>query len=225
MEHQSKWQQWKEIWANKRYRALLIFGFYLVFLSFLVILIRTTDSSTSSLQEDTSHKNSNQVENYEYEYVIEKEETYRITAEHYDSKELVHDVTSNATYVIEKGQFFEVIQNKMIPCSDKIYGLHLLKLNQNNIQTLLEKCNLTYTKTYQDNRVVKNYEITVKNFYNWYDGTFSNNTEIIPIIVEETNDFITQISLDLTHFDHSKRTITYFHYNQLTGLELNYEKD
>lgn len=219
---QSKLEQLKEIWSNKRYRALIIFGGYFFFLTFLVILIRTTDS-TSVLEEETQNKNS--LENYEYEYIIEKDETYQITGEHYGTKELIHNVTDNKTYVIEDEQFYEIIQNKMIPSSDKIYGIHLLKLQQKNIKTLLEKCNLTYTKTYQENRIVKTYEITVKDFYHWYDGTFSNQEDIIFISLEETNQLITKISFDFSALDQSKRTITYFHYNELTNLEFHYEKD
>lgn len=212
----SKFENIKEAWGNKRYRAIIILGIYFFFFLILIVGIRNTPKvETPTKEESTSFET---LTNYEYTYTFSSEEEYIITGERYQDLELIHDKNTNLNYAWKENSFYEIKEGELVPTLDLLNQFHILLLQPSSLSKLISKSTFLYKKEYEEN-TISTYEISIKDFYSWYDGTYEDSLEMIQISVEE-KDYVDKIVIDFTKLNETILTITYSNQNKLTNLEI-----
>lgn len=224
MEEKKEKLTFKEVWKNKRYRALIILGFYLFFFLFLITGIRNHEPNKPSTPLDSPQSSFEMLNNYEATYVFTIEDAkFHLNVIRYREKEVLETEETGEKYYIEEDHFYQVVEEKLQVKSDKLWNLPYLKLRPDELSKLLKYSTFQHQTDYQNNRNKKTYQISVKGFLSWLDGSFSTNEEMVTIVTEEVNGMMMGIEIDLTHYNGEKIAITYQNHNQISNLETNYQ--
>jgi len=208
----------KELWKNKRYRSLIILGFYFIFIMFIVMGLKSTPS-IPKVEEPvkTSYESMN---NYEYTYTITSNEVINIEGMRYQDKEIILYKNDNKKYYYDEDGFYLVSDNQMNRTSYILYDYSMKDLRPNRINQLLLSSTLSHEMSYQNNEIKKEYKIAIKDYLRWLNGTFSSDDSIITIEVIEKDSLVNKITLDLTNYNNTTLTINYFNHNKLTNIEV-----
>ncbi len=217
--------RFREIWKNKRYRAMIILGFYFVFFLFLIGSIRSSRGNVPPTSDTTTTNISfESLDNYEatYTFTIDSASHFVYTTR-YQEEEVIEVEETNEEYYIKGDTFYSVKDQKLETTSDQLYGLSFFKLRPDELSKLLKYSTFQHQTEFQDDRIRKVYQITVKGFFSWLDGSFQDADETITITTEEINGLMTIFTIDLSHYQNETITITYQNHNQLSNLETNYQ--
>jgi hypothetical protein len=180
----------KELLKNKRYRALVILGLYLVFMSIIVMAIR--NAPTNEITIDNRLAEFKLKTNYNYNYSIittndDIEETKLILGSRFDNKNQL--IFEEKTYVFD---------NVLI--GFPINQIDITKLQYDYIYEYIKLATLTNADD-----ISNNYSISLSSFMRIANRVSITSNDPITIKVFFTNNVITQIELDLT---------SYVNYNQ-----------
>lgn len=225
-------QTFKKVWDNKRYHALIVLGFYIIFIILIVTFLGQPKNSinTSLDLKKTPFEILEQADGYEYSISITKEpvDDYNIDGIRYKDEELI--TFDNQKYYINDLLFYKVTDNK-IQLSSSIMELDLCKLKASIILSMIKNSNPINNISYTDGTIKKEYNISTASFIKAYENEETDNLEIVSIITYENTKEITKIELDLTNimkykgytFTYYKLEIEYKNIDQITKLETNYE--
>lgn len=225
MEEKKEKLSFREIWKNKRYRALIILGVYFVFFLFLIGSIRNNQGNVPPTSDSTTTNTSfESLDNYEATYTFMIDSTsHFVHTTRYQEEEVIEVEETSEEYYIKGDTFYSVKNQKLETTSDKLYGISFFKLRPDELSKLLKYSTFQHQTEFQDNRVRKVYQMTVKGFFSWLDGSFHDAEEIVTITTEEISGLMTTFTIDLSNYQNETITITYQNHNQLSNLETNYQ--
>jgi hypothetical protein len=187
-----KYKELKKLLENKRYRAMIILGMYLVFMVFVVLAIKTKPEPVRILNDKLeAFKTENK---YSYSYTIiteqEEQEILLINGKRYLDKEQI--IFQNKVYNFTTGSLIG-------------FPLSTIDINKLGYDYIYEYLFLS-EKVKSDN-ISDTYELLLPRFVKKVNGIDIVSDEKISIMVVYVNDKINQIDLDLTN---------YVNYNQKT---------
>jgi hypothetical protein len=184
---ESERKSFKEIWQNKRYKALIQLGLYLIFFIFLFSLI---SKSNEPIENETGDKDNNKIKNnfaYNYTFEIKKEGIEKIinytglvnNDENLGKKDIDNKVSE---YYLkgDKTYILGVVDGKWRE-QEEDYNIYeemdVTFINYDNIQRMIEKSELVSTETlHREKMIIKNYEISLIDTINIYNDI--NNIEL-----------------------------------------------
>lgn len=216
----------KQLYDNRKYRALVILGFYVIFFLVIIVMINLSKTAVnnSNYEEFTTTEKFKIMNNYEYTYKIEKnlnEEIiyYNIVGKRNINKEIFTVENDINTYYIEDGKIY-IFQNSNKEEIDNPLSINLLALRPNNLSDFLKNSTLkSTTNDYQNNTIKNTYLLPIKDFMKLYfnDETFDEEN-FISIITTEENNQIIKVEMDFTNINMNEE-----HIIDVNKLEFNYQ--
>ena len=216
----------KEIYANRRYRALITLGLYFLFFIFVYLII----SSGKPISETDNHLPSDMIRDFgaitNYEYTYEIEQTidnefiyFNITGERDLNKEVFIVENDSNNYFIENDEIYIIKDNKKEIILDNPIFTDLLKFRPNNIEKLISSSTLQATTTnHQQNTIIKTYSLTTKDFVKLhFNNEIDNEEDFISINVTEKDNNIIRIEIDFSNMKNNEEYKINFN-----KLEINY---
>ena len=172
------WNFFKNLWKNKQTRAAAILLIYLIFISILVITIRTNDDysnndSSSNVEESENNKNNeydkedNQLKYYDnYIYDIE------ITLETLEKYKISNNIENQKKYYIFNTETnnYDIIDN--IPNN-------IADIDLDYILYLINNTEIEYTTKYKDGTILNNYNIKLNNIQTNLNVKYNSENEIL----------------------------------------------
>ena len=144
----------KELWSNRKTRAIFLLGVYFIFFMIVIILARQTQT-TNHLE----YKYQN-IQNYEYQITVFNKQQPVITkkGKKYNNKEQY--TFNNQEFYVQDHIIYKIIENQMhiYNTQEQIEEL-LTLLTPLNIEKLIQKSSLNYSTTYKDGTIEKNYSL------------------------------------------------------------------
>lgn len=216
----------KELYNNRKYRALIILGGYAIFFLVVIMMINLskTEVSGTDFKELTTIEKFKEINNYEYTYKVEKtlndEIVYcNIMGRRNINKEIFNIENDTNTYYIENGETYIVQDNNKEKMNDSIC-INLLVLQPSNISNFLQSSTLqTTTTNHQNNTILNTYSLPLKDFIKLYFYEEIDDEEnFVSIITTEENNNIIKIEMDFTNIGiYEEYTIDF------DKLEFNYQ--
>ncbi|MDD4035995.1 MAG: hypothetical protein PHS45_01555 [Bacilli bacterium] len=190
----------KEIYQNKRYKAMIQLGFYVIFFIFLFILIGSNQSAVDNRNyEGNGNKNINIKDNFTYDY------TFEITREgindiiNYigsinDNENLGKKSINNKTdefYLKDNITYILGVIDEKWYVQEENYNIYeeidTTFINYNDILKMIEKGELVSTETlHKDKTTSKTYEISLIDAINLYESINKIESKEIDEKLEET---------------------------------------
>jgi len=217
----------KKLYDNRRYRALVILGFYAIF--FIIVIAMINMSKTEVINKDyeelTTLEKFGKINNYEYTYKIEQTIDGEIIHHNIDGKRNINKeiftIENNMnTYYIDNNEIYVVRDNNKEKVDNPL-NINIWAFQPNNISDFLKSSVLQSTTTdYQNNTIENTYALPLRYFVKFYfNYEMEDEERFVSIIVTEKNDNIIKIEMDFTNIDMSN-DYNIFDYNK---LEFNYK--
>lgn len=170
----------KELLKNKRYRALIILGLYLVFMSFVVMSIRT--APTNETKVDNRLEEFKLKTNYNYTYTIKT-----------TKDEIVETKTILGTRYNNKNQL--IYEDKTYLFDNVLIGFPINEID-------LSKLTYDYIYSYikESTNINDIYTLKLSNFMKIVNGVNITSENNILINILFTNNIVNQIEIDLTKY-------------------------
>lgn len=225
----------KDIFQNKRKKALLSLGLWIIFFIVVFILVGRpselqydyqSKSNQNSVETESSLDNFKNMENFEYSYLIEITENnindmYKIEGTYYNNK--YYFETNGNTYYISDNVIYLVDDTlkrltsvKEIDPKSIFNRIDIKILTKDSIYSYISASEQNSSTTYKDGNVTKN------NIYKSY------NNRLINITINEYGNIIRSIELDFSkYFDITyqmfKVSATYKNINNIASYNKNYD--
>jgi len=210
----------KELWNNPRSHDIMVLIFWLLFIFFVIIFVRSMGSSTSAPKEAKIINDFNSMKSYEFTY---KTNDNVINGEYYNGGILF--------YLDNKKYYFN---NNVYLIDDKVnsinYDLGVLKIDSKFLSSL------TSGITASDNKTFKQYIVPLDRFISLYeidtDADLSKAVSLNVIVsVYLNNNEINKVVLDLSNYYSFKGnnitypvTIYYYNVNNVSDFRKGYDK-
>jgi hypothetical protein len=218
----------KELYANRRYRALFILGLYAIFFMIVIAIFNTSSSAYVPIEEekpkDVVLDKFGKLNNYEYSYKIERVIGsdviyYNVDGKRYQNKEMFVINDDINDYYTENSTIYIIRDNLKEKVLEKPLTVDLLLLRPQNIVNLVLLSQLeSKTDIYTDESVRKSYLLPVKDFIKLYfNEEVEENEKFISINTYEKDNEIIKVEIDLSSADQFDQYIIDFH-----KLEFNY---
>lgn len=205
------YKKYKELRKNKRIRALMSLGLWLIFFMFVAIIFNTAGRPATpvpSAPTPTTLETYKNVESYEFEFVIDTliEEQTIISGIYYN--ENYYFENDNKEYYLTDDVLYLVDTDNKILTSvlDKFLELDIRFLKNSALLKIMSESEVDNAVEYKDG--------TIKTTYT---GLLDDNT--INMIVEEQNKIINNISIT---FDRYVIEINYTNINNINNYKTNY---
>ena len=205
-------KKFKELYANRRYRAMMILGLYVIF--FLIVVAIITTGKTAIMDNDdnqdlTTIDKFKAMNNYEYSYNVEKSFGkdviyFDIEGKRYFNKEEFNIKDDINGYYVEDNVVYLTRDNVKEKLLDGPLSIDLVKLRPFNLANLIQMAQLeTSTNNYTDDTVEKNYLLPVKDFIKLYFNADveDKDGDFVSIKTYEKDGNITKVEMDLTKAD------------------------
>lgn len=227
----------KELYGNRRYRALFTLGLYAIFfLIVLAIFVSGKSSYNENLDDNkdlTTLDKFRAVNNYEYYYNVEKvvgTDTiyYNIEGKRYLNKEVFTIKNDINGYYIEDNILYVTRDNIKEKTLQRPLSVDFTKLKPFNIVDLIKLASLeSTTSNYSDDTIKNSYLLPVKDFVRLYfnERVEDKDNSFVGINTYEKDGNITKIEMDLTNADKYENYIIDFHKLELNYKNISFVKD
>lgn len=198
----------KELFKNPKGRALLFFGFYLIFFIFLGISFRTSSPSNqieshSSQQEQQQNYSLVNLEAGNYHFIYHEivngiEKNFEGKAYH-QMKEVTNE--SNEMYFLYSGISLERQDDVWKVCENPFYYRQIME--ENILKETLQNATFISKTVYQDQTTLYRYEISTVTLWNLYQQEeidIADSPNIIEVSVSDKGD-ITKIYYDYSPYN------------------------
>ena len=217
----------KEYLKDPKKKSLTLLGIYALFFIF-VFAITSGSSEPESISNYVEQKeevsfldNYKNMKGYEYKFeFIEDNATKSIQGSYYSNTTLFN---YNGLRYFYENDLLYVIDNDFYYLSNIEYNI--TKLFNNSFYTILEQSKEDLKTTYNDNTSKINYSIDSNIFYNYIFGVESNYNSLTNIEITLKDNYIINISIDLTNLNLNLNQIKieYSNLNNIKSLE--FKKD
>lgn len=215
----------KEYLKDPKKKSLTLLGIYALFFIF-VFAITSGSSEPESISNYVEQKeevsfldNYKNMKGYEYKFeFIEDNATKSIQGSYYSNTTLFN---YNGLRYFYENDLLYVIDNDFYYLSNIEYNI--TKLFNNSFYTILEQSKEDLKTTYNDNTSKINYSIDSNIFYNYIFGVESNYNSLTNIEITLKDNYIINISIDLTNLNLNLNQIKieYSNLNNIKSLEFN----
>lgn len=206
----SKINQWYHtfqlLWSDTRYRAMIKMGMYAIFVGGVLIFIQVTSNMNRNSHETVYKTPLEQfAENTEYQYQIKLEEL--------NTEMLVQEVNGTRDSILNKFTLLGNPTSYMI--QDNLYYIStgteavltnnpllfdITKLTPAILKEMIDGGEEIANTTYKSGIKEITYEVPLKTFIRYYNGTESELTGSIICKVQIENQKITKIDIDWTNY-------------------------
>lgn len=192
----------QELLKNRRTRALVSLGLWLIFFVFVFSLLGKEEKP-----------------NLPKPVVIESNYEYQMTFVVNEATYLIHGVRNgneesfsllNQTYFLEHDQLYLFFNDtKVLQSSTSLLNIDFLKLRPEFLKKLVLEENLEYTTKYESGVIKKGYSVPVSKFVELYDGSVITDDQLISIELSEKDGLLIEVHMDLVNFQkYSQEMIT-----------------
>jgi len=193
------WQLLKAIWKNKRYKAMIKLGGYLIFMIAVILYIQLNKPSLNTNYEvmDPLKKYAS-YDNYQYQYTLTQNQSVQVVnGIRINNQELFQIDGTNEKYLLEENKVYLLSElGKQNVPSPIQYSL--LNVRPSNLKSIIDSSQRVATTNYEDGSKMLTYSITASDFYQLYNKTDVLVDADIEIKVTIENNTVTKILLDLT---------------------------
>ncbi len=186
-----------EIWKNRRYRGLIILGFWFVFFFFVIMLLRVSVKNQENFEASikTIPEILENIKNYEFSYEITNDDiNYNINGLYIDNETLF--IYNENTYFIKDKIY--IVNNEQLQEVENPIEIDISKLNIENIYNLIkDKEKLYETKESGIKSTV--YKISINEFSKLF-GLDIESEDFIEITIETKDNSYESIYMDLTQY-------------------------
>ena len=227
----------KELYSNRRYRALMNLGLYAIFFIVVFAILMGGSATNNSLKdadkELTTLDRFKVANNYEYYYDIERTIDagviyYNVEGKRYLNKEVFNIKDDINGYYVEDDIVYvtrDSIKEKLLqgPLS-----VDLTKIKPLNIVNLIMQAQLeSTTNNYKEGTVKNSYLLPVKDFIRLYFSEIIEDKDnlFISINTYEADGNIIKVEMDLTNADKYEEFIIDFHKLELNYKSINHVED
>ena len=209
-------KQTKEFLKDPKKKALTQLAIYGVFFIFVFMLINSSGNKVNTpIIEDTKTP----IEYYEDMSSYD----YKVVYTNIDKVDIIegtyYNNTSLFTYNYLKYYYKDmlyVINNDSYILSNIEYDIS--KIFNKNLYTIFENLNEESKTTYKDGKVIINYTLDSNILYKYLYNIESTYTNLVNVSITESNDVITNITIDLTNLGLTLNKIE-VEYNNINNIE------
>ncbi len=223
----------KEAWKDEQKRAIIMLIVMFLFFSFVVISVRTTNSSLSN-QEDYSEGDSNfdfslsklKSDNYHYIYTVTIDNNNAVYEGDRASRKELFNINGVDKYYRYEDTYLKDIRGVWSTIDNPIIFSEFRDIN--NIEQLLKQASFDSKTEYKDNNKVYNYNITTTTIIKMLeklDIDISDNPNTINIITDSNNDIV-EINYNLSSYSIYKKlgnsatiSIKYSRFGEIEEIE------
>ena len=229
--------KFKEIWSNKRYRSLILLGFWMIFFVFVYFVMNNNDHDNVIQKPKevevtkTTLDKYKEMKNYTFNLEINTSKSensiYSYTGKTYQDITILND-----KYLLKDNTIYEINGNQMKVLEATLFEINIFKLKPNNINNLISLGQLNYETKYNDGSIEKSFLIPLKEIIKDFKGEeVADLKSSVEIKYKEKDNWINEITVDLSNYyeyETSKKEtyiikITYNNINQIEQFKTDYQ--
>ncbi len=185
----------RENLKNPKTKSLTLLGIYAVFFIIVYILIRTGEPVEHA---SVVKKEIKSVSSYEFTIELNDNSTVTKTLGNYNNNSITFNVLDTG-YYYQNGKYY--LNGEEIEEYDLFDPINY---TYSNITSLKEKGTFLEETTYSDGHKKASYNLSINDYFNtlgiYYDCNLDNCDEINILLVIEYNEYINNVSIDLSNF-------------------------
>lgn len=186
-----KYRKLKELWKDPKSHALILLGFYGIFILFLAIIFRLDNNS---YENNNEIKNDYTVNNFEYNATITISgiinDNININGIKYEDINEFEESKTKQKYYIKDDSVYNRLNNEIV--TDGRFYINLNSIDYSNLKYIIDNNVETNKIEYNDQSIKKEY--IINNIF------FSDVTlDILNITTYEKNNYITEINISFIY--------------------------
>lgn len=216
-EKQKEENKFKQIWGNKRQRAMIQLAGYLLFFILIGVLIDFDSPHESYLESEEKTKETisfAKYDNYEFYYNItylgladEPVKYMNIDGYRYSNKRFFSVRDTLEKYYMDDSAFYQVTSDFVEISSP--FAFLFDRLSPNLLDTYIQKAKMNSKTEYADQVIKKEYILSIQDFALLYAGDRVNVEGNIVIATYEKDKMIYKIELNLANYNKMKYELNY----------------
>lgn len=214
MDEKREENKFKEIWSNRRYKAMIQLALYCLFFILIGVFINFDHEDTSDNSVNDRPISFSSYDNYAFYYNITylgnlDEPLQYINIEGYRDREKqffeLRDTLEK--YYMEKGKLY-IVKDDLEEVTTPFF-LPFDRLSPSFLTTYMEKGRFDSKTEYADGTVKKVYFIPVFEFAKLYQDDFTQKEGFVSMTTYEKNKIVNKVELDLTIYNQMKLELNY----------------
>lgn len=187
-----KYHKFKELWKDPKSHALILLGFYGIFILFLAVIFRI--GNNNSYENNNEVKNDYTVNNFEYNIAItisgSINDNININGIKYEDINEFEESKTKQKYYIKDGNVYDRLNDEIV--TDGRFYINLNSIDYSNLKYIIDNNVETNKIEYNDQSIKKEY--IINNIF------FSDVTlDILNITTYEKNNYITEINISFIY--------------------------
>lgn len=227
-EEKKEISNFKRVWQNKRYKAMIKLAGYILFFILIGVVIdfngadsSYTDKVTPKKVSFKSYNNYNFYYNITYLGLVDEPVNYiSIDGSRYGQNQIFTIRNTDEKYFLESHKLYQI--KEQLEEITSPFFLSFDKLSPSRLSAYIEKGKLESKTEYADQTVKKEYSLSVEDFAKMYQDEKVEIEGIVRIITYEQDNVVHKIELDLTAYNKMKFE---FNYKEIGKVKPFYKED